>query len=217
MLVITGIGRSGTSVLALWLRRCGVPINGDWVDGADAGMEDPQVGGINMLLDEGEITDEEAVRRMSAVRAIVAKDPRFTKDATRKIRLWKQAQPDLKVILTHRDPAQAVLSRTAKLLPYWHSPLEAALAFHETVMALEENGVPWRLLTFPQFLADFDGVYHDCWDMLGDLMPEIAWARQVWNATIDPNMVHEFKPADSPPVTLPWTADRWRQSEFRFS
>ncbi len=218
MLAITGIGRSGTSVLALFLRRCGVSINGDWVDGADAGIEDPQVASIHTLMDAGEISDEDALRQMRAVRAVCVKDPRFTRDASKRIKMWQEAQPDFKVILTHRDPGQAVASRTDKLLIYWKSPLEAALAFAETVQALEDNDVPWRLLMFPYFLGQFERVYETCLELLGnDLMPEIAWAREVWKATVDLEAVHSFTVPETPPVTLPWTGSRWKQSDFKFS
>ena len=216
MLVITGIGRTGTSVLALWLRNCGIPINGAWIGAHEAGIEDVQASSLNESIDAG-LSDDDAIRTIKEVRATVLKDPRFTMNATRKIRLWACGQPNMKVILTHRNPSDAVASRARRELFYWDSPLHAQLAFAETVMALEQNEVPWRLLMFPQFLMEFPAVFAIFQAMLGGAMPSADVARDAWEATIDLDCVHEFARVDEQPLPLPYTGNRWTAGDFIYA
>jgi hypothetical protein len=47
VIIITGPGRSGTSLLAAIYRRLGAPVRGDWIEPVNAGLEDPAVVAIN--------------------------------------------------------------------------------------------------------------------------------------------------------------------------
>jgi len=216
MLIITGVGRSGTSVLALWLKRCGIHVNGVWIPSHEAGLEDVQAAGVNDLLDEG-LSDEAALAAIAPVRAKVIKDPRFTRDPFRKFMLWNHCHPYIKVLLTHRNPADAVASRARRELYYWSSPLEAQLAFAETICALEEYEIPWRMLMFPHFLDRFEQVYEATAELLEGLAPSRAKAREAWNDTVDMTCVHEFESVIEPPLELPDTGSRWRARDFTYA
>lgn len=217
MTIITGIGRSGTSLLALWLRECGVPIVGTWIDSVEAGMEDPRVSEINEGMDE-DMTDDRALELIHACNFVVAKDPRLTRRASRKLKLWKQGQPNIRIILTHRDPAQAFESRCCNGLPYWQSPLQAQLAFAETVTALLTLDIPSTLLMFPRMLYQFDAIYHAFNADPQIRLPPFVDASTVWTKLVDSDLVHDYERRPvlkgNGMMALPDTGSAWRESDF---
>lgn len=50
MIIITGVGRSGTSLIASLYEQLGFSVGGEWVDTINAGLEDPEVVRANETL-----------------------------------------------------------------------------------------------------------------------------------------------------------------------
>jgi len=191
MLVITGMGRSGTSVLAALCQRLGFDPGGAHVEGINAGLEDPDVVAVNAeILGLAAGTGAgggRTSRRIGSFRRGVIKDPRFILDGGAALRVWWQQRQDLRVLLTVRDPEEVVRSRQAH--PHWFGPIadEVAQELREdvagTVGLMTSLGIPFRCLRFPEFLAQPEQVFDGL--RFGGLSFRDGRAREQWRRLID--------------------------------
>ena len=117
MLVITGPGRSGTSVLSQFCASMGYCPGGEWCEEISAGLENPRVVNINNALYREARTSgcvERALEvhrdEMLSLDFAVVKDPRFTYHPAI-LRAWSFVRPDLKVLLTYRTPQDSIVVR----------------------------------------------------------------------------------------------------------
>ncbi len=216
MLVITGMGRSGTSVLAALCKGLRFDPGGGYVEGINAGLEDPEVVAVNeaiLGLNPGrEHIKDEAVGRIAAVRRHVIKDPRFILTRGAALGVWWQHRKDLRVLLAIRDAAEVVRSRQAH--PHWFGPIPDAETqvleqdIGGTIGLMTELGIPFRCLHFPDFLNQPGHVFEAL--RFGGLAFSDRQARKVWARMIDPSKVrHSPKwegvaesPAPSPRLTV---------------
>lgn len=212
MLAITGPGRSGTSVLALYCARMGYHPGGDWHEAVDAGMEHERVVKINddflSELKSSGSTERTLAAHGAEMRALdlaVVKDPRFTFHPAI-LRAWHVMRPDLKILLTYRKPEHAVASRqrNARML---HSDRAAPDRIRrefadiiETLMALD---LPFELLLFPHFLGRYAQV-QTAFERLG-LTLDWEQGMQVWEQLVNQDKVH-IKPQAEAAVESP----RWK-------
>src|SRR5579871_5582171 len=209
MLIITGPGRSGTSVLALFCQRLGYHPGGQWYDCVSAGLEDERVVLINDAL-EAEIrhtgqTTHTLARYASQMRQLeqaVIKDPRFTYHP-QILRAWHSVRADLKVVLTYRHPEHSLASRRrqARLLLHPHKRhaniLRQDLAdCLETLLELE---IPFQMLLFPQFLDRYEAVER-AFSELG-LEIDGEQGRQAWASVVDRSKVH-FPALEREPMSV---------------
>jgi hypothetical protein len=195
MLVITGMGRSGTSVLAALCKGLRFDPGGDYTEGINAGLEDPAVVAVNEAL-LGPDSDNEGVRdgafeRIRAFRRGVIKDPRFILAGATALRLWWQQRQDLRVLLAVREPGEVVRSRQAH--PHWFGPIpdaEAQVLEHDigaTIGLMTARGIPFRCLHFPDFLEQPEQVFEAL--RFGGLCFSDRAARKVWARQVDPSKV----------------------------
>jgi hypothetical protein len=202
MIVITGPGRSGTSVLAQFCLKMGHDPGGSWHDCVDAGMEHPRVAAINdalflevMRTGTVQKTLDAHREEMRSLDLVVVKDPRFSFHPAI-LRAWHSVRSDLKVLMTYRTPEHSIASRKrhARDLVHKHKAHPDVLRCDfangiETMLDLE---LPFAILLFPNFLTQYQHVYA-AFDMLG--MPfDHAEGQEVWNTLVNMEKVH-FRPA----------------------
>ena len=195
MLVITGMGRSGTSVLATFCKRLGFDPGGDYVEGINAGMEDPEVVAINEEIlrpSRGDaVIADRFLERIRRLRRKVIKDPRFILAGGPALQAWWQQRQDLRILLAIRDPREVIRSRQAH--PHWFGPIADAGAqeLQEEVTAtlwrMASQDMPFRCLRFPDFLKQPERVLDSL--RFGGLSFSEARAKDQWQRLIDPAKV----------------------------
>ena len=82
MLVITGTGRSGTSAITLWLKKCGlIDYPTQWVEQFNSGLEPSDVDRVNSAIWIGNDAPMQSIpAQMEAIGKInykIIKDPKF--------------------------------------------------------------------------------------------------------------------------------------------
>jgi len=198
MLVITGPGRSGTSMLAQFCCMMGSNTGGEWCEEIDAGLEHPVVARINdAMYREARITGTVAkslAEYRDAIAALdlkVVKDPRFTYHPAI-LRAWRSVRPDLTVLLTYRNPEMSIASRNRhkKFLFVKRKSRPEALKcdLADTVETLLDCGVPHEILLFPNLLKQYDVVYN-AFHKLGMPIDREA-GHEAWWALVDEGKVH---------------------------
>jgi hypothetical protein len=203
MLIITGPGRSGTSVLALFCKEMGFDPGGEWYDSVDAGLENERVVKINdALRREARETGGTAqslrlyAEEIRQMRIDVIKDPRFTMHPAL-LRAWSSVRDDISVLVTYRHPEHCVAShqRRAKFVMERRGmqPDDIRCRMADCVETLLTLEIPFELVLFPEFLGQCDQV---C-DKLQTLGLEIDRPRaaRVWAQVVDCDKVHIGRPA----------------------
>lgn len=181
MLVITGFPRSGTSLMAEFVRRLGIEIHGDWLDksGLNAGMEDTDVVRTNNAIREGRpVHDLEFTIRREAV-----KDPRmFEPDVLSE---WLKRRDDLRFLVLTRDPKDVrdSLSSHKEHFP----PREDAVAWLEDTRKRSMGMLkdrPHRVLVFPDYLRQPEAVIRAVAEMT-EVEIRTRAARMIWMELVD--------------------------------
>ena len=188
MLVITGMGRSGTSVLSRFCYNMGYNVGGHWVNAVNAGMEDPEVQKVNDRLMTGEVSERDK-RFIAEFPKLVVKDPRFAYPLV--MQEWASRRLDLKVLMLLRETRHSVASRKAhpQLHPYLESVEEMNQRITDTYRTLARFRVPCRTLSFPDFLTDYDRV-RGLLTKFGGLTIDDERGRRSWTSLVDLNLVH---------------------------
>lgn len=195
MLVITGMGRSGTSVLAALCKGLNFDPGGAYAEGINAGLEDPDVVAINEDILGPAPSDEpvgkKAFARIRALRRDVIKDPRFILAHGTALQVWWEQRQDLRVLLTVRDPEEVVRSRQAHPQWFGSNANESTQALEQNTEAtlglLKDRDIPFRCLRFPDFLAQPDEVFEAL--RFGGLSFSERRAHAEWERLIDPSKV----------------------------
>jgi hypothetical protein len=198
MLIITGPGRSGTSVLALYCQKMGYDPGGEWCDVLNAGLEDRRVVTINdALLRELRQTGtaRQALKcygeQMRQLRAGVVKDPRFTFHPG-VLSAWHSVRDDLSVMVTYRTPEHCCASRQRQRNflsdRRSNSPDMIRHQIADSIETLLTLDIPFQMLLFPKFLEQFEQVYSGLRELGLEL--ERNRAERVWYEVVDQNKVH---------------------------
>lgn len=194
MLIITGTGRCGTSVLAEFCRRCGYETGGSWSERRNAGREHLTVVSVNerlhsMLCKEEAVDLENCAAAVRSIKAAVIKDPRFLWHP-QIIWYWRKWRPNLRVLLLCRHFEDVVSSGVQYLDPHYsRSADDHRNHFAEFVLMLVEHAIPFQCLAFPAFLRQFDRVY-TALTGFGQLRIDRNEGRALWDDVIDLNKVH---------------------------
>jgi len=191
MLIITGTGRCGTSVLAKFCRAVGHDPGGEWYEPVKAGYEHPKVVAINQAiinnLEAGTFRPEDYRKLIESIQASVVKDPRFLGHPSI-ISTWHEYRKDLCVLLLCRDADEIAASFDRH--PTWFSwrgdTNKIYVSFYEFVLRLAEIGLPFRILHFPSFLDQYETVK----TALGELGLPVPDSEQVWEDVVDRSEVH---------------------------
>jgi len=210
MIIITGLGRCGTSVLAQFVSRMGVQL-GDthWDSDINAGMEDSSIVNINRTIYyqwqlknsiNDLIIDERLKKRISDIKLQCMKDPRFTWPGV--LQVWWRVRQDLKFIVLERNLEDIVASRkfmhesTKKLSTdctdtrgYSINRLEDDKTIFDSSILLYD--VPCTKLKFPDFLDDIDDVLKKFRELGLELNREKSLI--TWENLVDKKLVGKFK------------------------
>lgn len=204
LLLITGTGRCGTSLLAEFCRRCGYDPGGGWSERRNAGREHPAVVAVNeslvRMLDRGEPIDlDHCAETVRSLEHRVVKDPRFLWDR-RLLSYWQRWRPRLRVILLCRR-FEAVSASAARCLEPRHRRTAEGYrrSFAEFVLALADGEVPFRVLPFPSVLSRYDRV-HTALTGFGGLDIDRRWGESVWKGLVAWEKVHRFTDSDQSPL-----------------
>ena len=216
MLIITGLGRCGTSILTKYIKEIGFGLGKQvhWHDEPEAGLELAPAYSLNrdmheMIAKEGELdinrkspgdywkgySYKEAIlkvdkdERQGLVNAI--KDPRFFWHSDL-IEAWYETRKDLKFIICHRNINDVYESR--KRLPVkWGDPKRKSLDefyidFADCFTKILELGIEYKILFFPNFLDN----HFKVWDVLCKfgLHHDYDEGKKIWNRIIDKKKVH---------------------------
>jgi len=185
MLIITGTGRCGTSLLAKHCQDLGFDPGGGWENRVNAGYEDATVVRINNDLHDHPRTD--ATNRIAAVKKRVIKDPRFLmyKEV---LPAWR-ARPHLKFVLMVRsltDVLASVEEDPKRFRPQAGQSHAELLA--DFVIRVTEYGYPFRTLHFPSCLENYQRVYNVL--TFGGLEYDFDYGARRWDKLTDWNKVH---------------------------
>ena len=199
MLIITGPGRSGTSLLAQFCKDLGFDPGGEWYDGVNAGLEYPVVVRINdAILKEAHKSGKtvEALKQysetMRSLPNLVVKDPRFSYHPA-VMEAWSSVRQDLTVLLTYRKPEHSIASRKRLARALFvgfnkRSPDKVRIEFANTIETLLRLNIRFKCILFPHFLKQYDEVM-DTFAYLGlDFDESIARAK--WDGLVNPDRVH---------------------------
>jgi hypothetical protein len=188
MLVITGTGRSGTSVMARHCHNMGYLVGGRWSEKVNAGMEEPVAYELNNELKEGRIPDRAASIVKNFSRQVV-KDPRFT--CKHVLNYWASIRRDIRVLMLLRDTNKVIASRDSN--PEWFKQKDTAEDLDrqivDTYRTCGSLGIPVRTLEFPTFLGQYSMV-HDSLTQFGELKIDKILGERSWNILVEPSKVH---------------------------
>jgi hypothetical protein len=203
MLIITGLGRCGTSLIAKFLTLQGYNLgNCKWDDNIRAGMEDSQVVQINRVLAEQyKKGDSYHARTIIKVwlrtKALsIVKDPRFTWPGV--LLPWAEVVKDLNILFMHRKFEEIALSR-ARLGEHSNDVSDTRIYnltrlyedFSQFFNVVFLHNLKFRVLCFPEVLDNFPSV----WQALHDLGVKIDLdcGAEIWKTTIKPELITSSK------------------------
>lgn len=203
MLIITGVGRCGTSVIAKFFHNMGFNLGKvEWNDDINAGMEDAGVVWINRSLYVCTLKHGSPSRFLLKGRRHIlncnlkiVKDPRFTWPGV--LEGWCKFRKDLKILILYRD-FNAVLASRKKMggesndmidpRKYTMERLQTDFArFFNVILT---NKIKYRILLFPDIVRNQANIMY----ALGDLGIELSFTKglQVLERIIDRSLVSEF-------------------------
>jgi len=157
MIYITGIGRSGTSLLARLFLRNGYKIIDNWVDSHRMGHEDREVYLLNdrllKLRRQGckklSASFRTQIERLGSAWEVI-KDPRFLET----LRFWQEVYPVEKVFVCLRDP-QKVRSSLPDLPPHLYAFDAMTKRLSSFLLDCSIFGWSWSALEYPDDFLDF--------------------------------------------------------------
>jgi len=187
MIVVTGVGRCGTSVMIKWLKACGLKIGADkWFEVVNAGLENKHTLQINQSLIrhflKGEKVNMYHVKGdIDELNLDAVKDPQFLSDV-RLIETWWEVRQDLEIVLMTRDPEEIV--KSVYKVPEWSTPIyrtkvelieQKEREFMDTLDRLE---IPYIVVKYPEI--DIKRVAEFC--EVGDEVYIRTEAKELWES-----------------------------------
>lgn len=196
LLIITSLGRAGTSLVAKFCKGLGYDPGGEWSDITDAGMEDYEFVQVHDRIRLAtNFPARYSIPTIEQIKAMIVsidsqhkviKDPRLVD--TRMFEYWKMFCPSgVKVLLLHRDFIDSRVSRANKGIvfePYggYH------FVFAQFVQYLLRWDIEFRMLYFPNYLSRPEVLIKDLQDLGLEINTEQALG--IWAKIYDPSKVH---------------------------
>lgn len=177
--IVTGTGRSGTSLMGEFLRLCGHDPGGDWRKPNNSGREDPVVCKLIARMTEDlkgrRSLSRSYVDEIRAINRTVIKHPAIIRDS-RITELWMQALPRAGFLLMYRSLEEVVRS-AARLNRTTDQDLLEGRLFDFLELATRRERV-FRVLKFPECVNQPKRVI-EALSRLGLTLPENA--PQIWS------------------------------------
>ncbi len=198
MIIITTVGRAGSSMLARYCQELGLDIGStNYVPYYKAGYECQQVAQINNMLRRKDLMgeslkDKDVRKRIKGLSNDVAKDPQFLVHPVF-IEQWWFARKDIKVIYLWRTAKDIVSSQ--RQVPKMNSPVfrnhADLIVKHgkEFVDIMKKNKIPHKVFRFPNFLDKFDDIYNTIVKFHGKKIDKKK-AKAIWEKLINKTLIH---------------------------
>lgn len=195
MVIITGVGRCGTSLLARFCNELGLMDSfGIWYNSVNAGGESAEAISINQRLIKAKLNNifvlSSQIRRdVNNIKGKVIKDPRFLIDPDI-INKWYLVNSNIKVIYLYRDFEKIVeSSKKAPMLnsPNYRNHVDLIEQHHNKFLKNIEK-IPHKVFKFPDYIDNPNEVYKTISEFTGTYNRN--WI-QIWNRIVDKNKVHE--------------------------
>lgn len=186
MIIVTGLGRCGTSILTKYLGECGYGLgkNVNWHDKARAGLELSTAYSLNQDMwisccHAGKpidltrkyrgsywdgMTYKEVIQNVDKDeerqgKIEVWKDPRFTWNPEL-IEAWWSVRQDIKLIICHRD-IQSIYNSRKSLPEQYDDPKrkeieEYKVDFADFITKVLQLNIPYMFLFYPHFLLEIN-------------------------------------------------------------
>jgi hypothetical protein len=211
VIIVTGLGRCGTSFLMKYLRAMGFGLGNaiNWSEPMRAGLELSSSFSINRemyihYIHAGKPIDldytyrhtywdcsyREAIQQVDTdprqVPVDVIKDPRFTWHPDI-LKAWWESRQDFKLIICHRKIEDIYKSRKA-MKPHQDDPKRDELHeykedFADFITTVLELKIPHEFIFFPDFLYEFEKVW-GVLDRMG-LKHNFFKGKAIWESLID--------------------------------
>lgn len=189
MLIITGTGRSGTSMVAKWLDGCGLlPYKGEWVPQFNSGYEPADVSRVNSAIWLG---NDPAMQSIPAQEAAIKsfdypiiKDPKFFYGHV--LNTWLSVRTDLKFLICLRKFPAVYKSRVdARQLNMLRKPEDLQSDLGKFISQLVFNKIPFEIVCFPDFLDNYSDVYDKILKLEPSLDLKKSKGEDIWKKTVD--------------------------------
>ena len=188
MLLITGLGRTGTSLLASFCKQMGRDPLGKWIESKNAGYEDQELIEINQALYSGD--EDFDLNRIKNYDRTVAKDPRLflfsDKDV---ISQWCKHRKDARFLVAHRSFENIANSRNNIDDEEYASKDKLKVLFANAVSQLVLNNAKFKFLKFPDFVDNYDLVFQSL-SKFGGLNLNYEEGKVKWNELVDKSQIH---------------------------
>ena len=194
MVIITGTGRSGTTVLAKWLKELDLlPYEGEYVPQHYSGLEPIDVSRVNSAIWIGNDAPMQSIpAQESAIRQIdysIVKDDKFFYGNV--LDTWLSVRKDIKFLITIRNFHKVEKSRRAVgQLNKIRTPEQLNYDFGKFLSRVILNKIPYEIICFPDFLDTYEEV-HEKFKLLSPKIEiDFEIGKAAWEKVIDKNLVH---------------------------
>lgn len=194
MLIITGPGRCGSSLMAGFCKNLGFDPGGNWIETIKGGYEDCGTMAVNQAIGDDLFRNANTATLTATVHGIrrdVVKDPRFIWYGSSILDFWCKARSDIRVLFLTRDLASVWRSMRKQTGAYaWTYPDMPQQLHHNvraTLFYMAQHDVPFRVLRFPDFLDQYDRVAEAL--HFGGLQFNDWFGKTIWERLVDRSLV----------------------------
>ena len=196
MLIITGTGRSVTSIIAAWLKKCGViDYESEWIPQFNSGYDTPDVSRLNSAIWLGNDPALQSIPAQTvAIKGFeydIVKDSKFFYGNV--LNTWLSIRKDLTFLICLRKFSEVQKSRmNISQLSMVRKPEELENDLGKFVSQLVFNDIPFEFIKFPDFSSEYDLVYSKLEKLHPDIVQKISveTGRKIWNDIIDETKLH---------------------------
>lgn len=199
MLVITGTGRSGTSVIAKWLDECGLlPYESEWIPQFNSGYYPKDVRRLNSAIWIGNDAPLQSLplqeEMIKGFDYNVVKDPMFFYGNV--LDTWLSVRTDLTFLICIRNFHHVEKSRRkVNQLNQLKNPEELRLCFGTFLSTLIFKGIKYKIVNYPNFLDEHDAIYSHI-ESLDESVLELNGKKisrkkslKVWESVVDKSLI----------------------------
>jgi len=194
MLVITGTGRSGTSIIAAWLKKCGmIDYESEWIPQFNSGFDTPDVSRLNSAIWLGNDPALQSVpAQTTAIKAFeynIIKDPKFFYGNV--LNTWLSIREDMTFLICLRKFNQVHKSRlNLSQLSMARKPEELENDLGRFVSQLVFKKIPFEFVTYPDFTDSYEEVYKKLHTLHPELDINLERERKIRDDLIDKSKLH---------------------------
>lgn len=194
MLVITGSGRAGTSMIALWLKKLErLPYDSEFIPQFSAGYEPVDVSRLNSAIWLGNDPPFQSIpAQEQAIKGFnysIIKDSKFFYGNV--LNTWLSVRKDLKFLICLRKFSEVYKSRlNIRQLNQARKPDELEKDLGKFISQLVFNNIPFEFVYFPAFLDNYEEVYNKLHKLEPSLNIHYKNGEKIWNECVDKNIIH---------------------------